>query len=81
MWLPIGEIPTISAKALAAAIPLKAPFLDLLRSRKKFLLSGHEHPDGDCVGAQVALYHLIRAMKGDVCIVNPDPIGRSLRFL
>ena len=45
------------------------------------MLSGHEHPDGDCIGAQVALYHLIRAMDGDVRIVNPDPMVRSLRFL
>ena len=45
------------------------------------MLSGHEHPDGDCIGAQVAMYHLIQAMDGDVCIVNPDPMVRSLRFL
>ena len=57
------------------------PFLDLLRSPKKFLLSGHEHPDGDCIGAEVALYHLIQAIGGDVNIVNPDPVARSLRFL
>jgi bifunctional oligoribonuclease and PAP phosphatase NrnA len=60
---------------------LKEQFLDLLRSPKKFLLSGHEHPDGDCVGAEVALYHLIRALGGEVDIVNPDPVARSLRFL
>ena len=54
---------------------------DLIQSRQHFLLTGHENPDGDCLGAQVALFHLLKALGKDVAIVNPDPIGRSHDFL
>ena len=54
---------------------------ELLRTRQRFLLTGHENPDGDCVGAQTALYHLLRALGKDVHIVNPDPLGRAFAFL
>jgi phosphoesterase RecJ-like protein len=56
-------------------------FLDLLREERRFLLTGHEHPDGDCLGAQVALYHLLRQIGKQVTICNPDPLPRMLDFL
>lgn len=56
-------------------------FLDLLRQRSSFLLTGHENPDGDCVGAEVALYHLLRALGKTVHIVNPDPLTKAFDFL
>jgi len=56
-------------------------FLDLLRTQQRFLLTGHENPDGDCVGAEVALFHLLRAMGKHAVVCNPDPLARSFRFL
>ncbi len=56
-------------------------FPDFLRQKQRFLLTGHENPDGDCLGAQAALYHLLTALGQQVVIVNPDPIGRSFDFL
>jgi bifunctional oligoribonuclease and PAP phosphatase NrnA len=56
-------------------------FVDLLLANRSFLLTGHENPDGDCVGAQTALYHLLRALGKQVHIVNPDPLARSFDFL
>jgi bifunctional oligoribonuclease and PAP phosphatase NrnA len=56
-------------------------FVDLIRSRQKFLLTGHERPDGDCLGSQVALFHLLKALGKDVVIVNPDPITKTHEFL
>lgn len=53
---------------------------DLLRSQQSFLLTGHENPDGDCVGAQVALSHLLRGMGKTVHIVNPDSLAANLSF-
>src|SRR5688572_23596828 len=61
--------------------PAPQAFLDLLRSSKRILLSGHEHPDGDCVGSQVAMYHLCREMGAEVTILNPDPLQRNLEWL
>jgi phosphoesterase RecJ-like protein len=54
---------------------------DLLRTCSSFLLTGHENPDGDCVGAQSALSHLLRALGKEVHIVNPDPLGSGFDFL
>ncbi len=53
----------------------------LLAQKDRFLLTGHENPDGDCIGAQAALYHLLRAMGKQVAICNPDPLTRSLDFM
>jgi phosphoesterase RecJ-like protein len=56
-------------------------FHDFLRTPQRFLLTGHENPDGDCLGAQVALWHLLQALGQTAHIVNPDPIGKSHDFL
>lgn len=56
-------------------------FLELLDRHETFLLAGHEHPDGDCLGAETALWHLLDALGKRACVLNPDPIPRSLDFL
>ncbi len=48
-------------------------FLEVIQNEQRFLLSGHERPDGDCIGAQVAMAHLLRAIGKDAVICNPDP--------
>lgn len=60
---------------------LHTSFQDLIASRESFLLTGHENPDGDCLGAETALFHLLRALGKDVAIVNPDPLGHPFDFL
>ncbi len=42
---------------------------------------GHARPDGDCIGAQVALSRVLAARGYDVICVNADPIPRRLQFL
>ncbi len=56
-------------------------FLDFLRTHDRLLLTGHENPDGDCLGAETALFHLLRALGKHPVIVNPDPIGKGFDFL
>lgn len=56
-------------------------FVALLQRSQSFILTGHEHPDGDCVGAQVGLYHLLRDLGKAVQIVLPDAPLRALDFL
>jgi phosphoesterase RecJ-like protein len=60
---------------------LQTPLVDLIRARQSFLLTGHENPDGDCLGAEVALYHLLTALGKRAAIVNPDPLARGFDFL
>ena len=56
-------------------------FSELLRAGSSFLLTGHENPDGDCVGAQAALTQLLRTLGKTVHIVNPDPLSKRFDFL
>jgi len=55
--------------------------LELLRGARRVLLTGHEAPDGDCIGAQAALSGLLRGMGKDVWILNPDPVEPKYSFL
>jgi len=56
-------------------------FLDFLRAHERFLLTGHENPDGDCLGAQAALFWLLKALGKQPRILNPDPLGKAHDFL
>jgi phosphoesterase RecJ-like protein len=56
-------------------------FDEILRSARGVLVSGHVRPDGDCLGSQAALYHLLRALGKDVSVVNPDPLSPRYAFL
>lgn len=42
---------------------------------------GHARPDGDCIGAQIALARALRARGHATVCVNPDPVPRRLQFL
>jgi phosphoesterase RecJ-like protein len=50
-------------------------------SGKRVAIVGHARPDGDCIGAQVALARVLAARGGDVICVNGDPVPRRLKFL
>jgi len=47
--------------------------LACLRRARQVLLTGHERPDGDCVGAQSALAGVLRALGKSVRVLNVDP--------
>ena len=44
----------------------------MLESSQRILLTGHVRPDGDCIGAQAALYRVLRELGKTVTILNPD---------
>lgn len=48
---------------------------------RRVAVIGHARPDGDCIGAQVALARVLSARGVDVICVNADPVPRRLRFL
>jgi len=48
---------------------------------KKIVVVGHARPDGDCIGAQVALARVLTALRLDAVCANPDVVPRRLRFL
>ncbi len=67
---------------MSAAVSMTpSAFLELLGQQRRILLTGHENPDGDCIGAQVALWHLLRALGKEAVILNPDPLSRLYDFV
>lgn len=62
---------------------LSAQFVQLLAAidGRKIAVIGHARPDGDCIGAQVALSRVLAARGFDIVCVNPDPVPRRLQFL
>ncbi len=56
-------------------------FRSLIENSKRVLISTHVLPDGDGLGAEVALYHYLKRSKKSVRIYNPDPLPRRYKFL
>jgi len=48
---------------------------------KQVVVIGHQRPDADCIGSQVALCRLLRSQGVDAVCVNPDKVPRRIRFL
>ena len=47
--------------------------LELLSDAKTVLLTGHERPDGDCIGSQAALARVLAARGQRAFVLEPDP--------
>lgn len=52
-----------------------------LESGRRFLICGHERPDGDCVGSQAALAQLLSSRGAEVRVLNPGPLEPKFDFL
>src|SRR5471032_898030 len=52
-----------------------------LRSRSSFMFASHVKPDGDTLGAGLALGLALKGMGKRVGFFNQDPVPRNLRFL
>jgi phosphoesterase RecJ-like protein len=61
--------------------PAQAAALVVLRSSQRILLTGHERPDGDCIGAQAALSRILAQLGHEVTILNPDPPEPQYEYL
>ncbi|HYG78123.1 MAG TPA: DHH family phosphoesterase, partial [Planctomycetota bacterium] len=45
------------------------------------VITGHERPDGDCLGSEIALCAVLRQLGKHAEIINSDPVPRRLEFL
>jgi phosphoesterase RecJ-like protein len=63
--------------------PAFRKLLDGLRGTRSgpIAVLGHMRPDGDCIGSQVALTRVLRALGVDAVAVNQDPVPRLLDTL
>ncbi len=50
--------------------------LEIIERERFFCILGHSEPDGDCIGAQVALGHFLRRLGKDVALLSPGPFER-----
>ena len=48
---------------------------------RRVAVIGHARPDGDCIGAQVALARVLAARGHEAVCVNGDAVPRRLGFL
>ena len=62
---------------------LSPRFRELLAalSGRPVAVCGHARPDGDCIGAQVALARVLASLGHEVICVNPDAVPRRLEYL
>ena len=58
-----------------------AEFKTLIGDAKRILISTHVQPDGDGLGAEVALYHYLKRARKSVRIYNPDLLPKRYQFL
>jgi phosphoesterase RecJ-like protein len=60
-----------------------AAFATLLKELKgkRVVVIGHQRPDGDCIGSQVALCRVLRSQGIDAIGMNPDRVPRRIKFL
>ncbi len=56
-------------------------FREALGSAKRILISTHQLPDGDGLGAEVALFHYLKRARKACRVYNPDPVPKRYKFL
>lgn len=54
---------------------------ELIGRHRVFLISAHERLDGDAVGSELALGHMLRSLGKEVTIYNQDPTPENYLFL
>lgn len=54
---------------------------DCLKHHDHFLITAHQGPEGDSIGSQLAMYHLLKRMGKHCTIYNSDPVPDNLMFL
>jgi bifunctional oligoribonuclease and PAP phosphatase NrnA len=54
---------------------------ELINRYRVFLITAHERLDGDALGSELALYHLLRALGKEVTVYNQDGTPENYQFL
>ena len=54
---------------------------ELIGQCRAFLIVSHERPDGDALGSELALYHLLRQLGKEATVYSQDATPEHYRFL
>jgi phosphoesterase RecJ-like protein len=60
--------------------PVPPELVDFIRKHRKFIVVGHEEPDGDCIGSQLALADALKRLGKDVIVCSTGPFKRREVF-
>lgn len=55
--------------------------LTLIKRKEKFLISAHVNPEGDSIGSQLAMYHMLKKLGKDCVMLDHDKVPDNLEFL
>jgi len=55
--------------------------IEQIKLLNKFLITAHVRPDGDALGSELALYHILRSLGKEAVVYNQDPTPENYRFL
>ena len=55
--------------------------IDIINSCHVFLITSHVRLDGDALGSELGLYHMLRRMKKEAVVYNQDETPQNYRFL
>jgi phosphoesterase RecJ-like protein len=61
--------------------PEISSILKVLRENQRFLITSHRDPDGDSVGSQMGLYHVLEDIGKEVIVVNHGAMPEKYLFL
>ena len=56
-------------------------FTEWLHDCQKFVIIAHTNPDGDAIGSSLALYHYLRYLRKNVCVIMPNQFPEFLKWL
>ncbi|HEX2250439.1 MAG TPA: DHH family phosphoesterase, partial [Gemmatimonadales bacterium] len=71
----------MSLSVSPAKAALASSFAEALRPGQRVCLTTHVNPDGDGLGSEVGLVHLLRAQGIEAVITNPSPTPPRFHFL
>lgn len=55
--------------------------LEVIKKHKRFLIAGHVNPEGDAIGAQLAMANLLKMLGKEVRIINADCVPKNIMFI
>jgi phosphoesterase RecJ-like protein len=73
----MSYLPPLSAKHRSAV----ARIAEVFKNKKSFFLTGHERPDGDTIGSELALASYLRGQGKKVTVANVGPVPPVFHFL
>ncbi|KJJ84055.1 phosphoesterase RecJ domain-containing protein [Candidatus Omnitrophus magneticus] len=52
-----------------------------LKERDDFIITSHINPEGDSIGSQIAVFHILKSLGKNVIMLNQDVVPDNLHFL